>query len=169
MHYLLSRPLGLEFSVSATNRTPRPGEVHGHDYFFLKEDEFRHKIEQNAFVEWEEVYHGVFYGTLKSEMERIWSAGRNVIFDVDVKGGLNLKSIFGDQALAMFIQPPSVEILRDRLRSRLTESEEKIAIRIAKAEYELGFASKFDVILMNDQLETAFKEAEQIVSEFLGA
>jgi guanylate kinase len=168
VRYLLSLHLGLEFSVSATNRTPRPGEVHGQDYFFLKEDEFRQKIEQNAFVEWEEVYPGILYGTLKSEVERIWAAGRNVIFDVDVLGGLNLKRIYGNRALALFIQPPSIAVLRDRLRSRLTESEEKIDTRIAKAEYELGFAPRFDVILINNKLEIAFAEAERITKDFLG-
>ncbi len=168
MRHLLSLHLGLEFSVSATSRAPRPGEVHGQDYCFLKEDEFRQKIEQDAFVEWEEVYPGIFYGTLKSEVERIWAAGHSVIFDVDVVGGLNLKRIYGSRALALFIQPPSITVLHDRLRLRLTESEEKIAVRIAKAELEMSFAPRFDVILVNDKLEVALVEAERITEDFLG-
>jgi guanylate kinase len=168
VRHLLSLHLGLEFSVSATSRAPRPGEVHGQDYFFLKEDEFRQKIEQDAFVEWEEVYPGIFYGTLKSEVEHIWAAGHSVIFDVDVMGGLNLKRIYGNRALALFIQPPSITVLHDRLRLRLTESEEKIATRIAKAEFEMSFAPRFDVILVNDKLEVALIEAERITEDFLG-
>ncbi len=168
VRHLLSLHLGLEFSVSATSRAPRPGEVHGQDYYFLKEDEFRQKIEQDAFVEWEEVYPGIFYGTLKSEVERIWAAGHSVIFDVDVDGGLNLKRIYGSRALALFIQPPSITVLHDRLRLRLTESEEKIAVRIAKAELEMSFAPRFDVILVNDKLEVALVEAERITEDFLG-
>ena len=167
VHHLLTLPLGLEFSVSATSRPPRTGEVHGHDYFFLKEAEFRQKIDEKAFVEWEEVYPGIFYGTLQSEIDRIWQAGHAVIFDVDVIGGLNLKRIFGDKALALFIMPPSVEALHQRLRGRSTDSEEKIATRIAKADYELSFAPQFDKIIVNDDLTSAFLEAEKVVGEFL--
>jgi guanylate kinase len=164
---LLDCDPGLEFSVSATSRPPRTGEIHGHDYFFLDEAEFRRKIEEKAFVEWEEVYSGIFYGTLRSEVERIWKAGRSVIFDVDVIGGLNIKKIFGEQALALFIMPPSVEALHRRLRGRSTDSEEKIMTRIAKAEFELSFAPQFDKIIVNDDLTTAFRETEKLVKEFL--
>ncbi|HOY52144.1 MAG TPA: guanylate kinase [Prolixibacteraceae bacterium] len=167
VHHLLSRPLGLEFSVSATSRPPRTGEVNGHDYFFLNEAEFRQKIDEQAFVEWEEVYPGIFYGTLQSEIERIWQKGHAVIFDVDVVGGLHLKRIFGDKALALFVMPPSVEVLHQRLRGRSTDSEEKIATRIAKADYELSFAPQFDKIIVNDDLTSAFLEAEKVVGEFL--
>lgn len=167
VRHLLSLPLPLGFSVSATNRTPRPGEVDGRDYYFLPEKEFLFKIDEGAFLEWEEVYPGTFYGTLRSEVNRIWNQGRSVVFDVDVIGGLNIKKIYGDQALAIFVQPPSVDALRQRLRSRSTESEEKIATRIAKAEYELSFSPDFDVILINDQLEDALAEVEDIVREFL--
>ncbi len=169
VRHLLSLPLGLEFSISATSRAPRSGEVDGRDYFFLDETEFRRKIEEKAFVEWEEVYPGIFYGTLHSEVERIWKAGHAVIFDVDVIGGLNLKKIFGEKALAIFVQPPSVEALHQRLRARSTEPEEKIAMRIAKADFELSFAPHFDAILVNDNLTTAFEEAKRLVTEFLHA
>ena len=169
VRHLLDCDPGLEFSVSATSRLPRTGEIHGKDYFFLAEADFRRKIEEEAFVEWEEVYSGIFYGTLKCEIERIWQAGHSVIFDVDVIGGLNLKKIFGEKALALFVQPPSVEALHQRLRARSTEPEEKIAMRIAKADFELSFAPHFDAILVNDNLTTAFEEAERLVAEFLHA
>jgi len=164
---LLALPLGLRFSVSATSRAPREGELDGRDYFFLQENEFRDKIAGNAFLEWEEVYPGIFYGTLESEIRKILDEGFNVIFDVDVVGGLNLKKIFGEQALAIFIQPPSLEVLRERLRIRSTEPESKIATRIAKAEYELGFAARFDKVLVNDKLVVTLQEAEKLVSDFL--
>lgn len=167
VRHLLSLSLPLAFSVSATSRSPRPGEVDGKDYYFLPEQEFLRKIGDDAFLEWEEVYPGTYYGTLKSEVGRIWSEGRSVIFDVDVVGGLNIKKIYGDQALAIFVQPPSVEELRNRLKSRSTESDDKIATRIAKAEYELGFSARFDKILVNDSLEVALAEAESMVREFL--
>lgn len=169
VRHLLSLPLGLEFSVSATSRLPRTGEIHGNDYFFLAEADFRRKIEEEAFVEWEEVYSGIFYGTLKCEIERIWQSGHSVIFDVDVIGGLNLKRIFGEKALALFIMPPSVEALHRRLRGRSTEPEEKILTRIAKADYELSFAPQFDKIIVNEDLTTAFREAGKFVGEFLFA
>lgn len=165
--HLLQKDFGLEFSVSATSRQPRPGEIDGKDYYFLPEKEFRRKIENNEFLEWEEVYTGIFYGTLKSEMECIRNAGKNVIFDVDVVGGLSIKKLYGNEALAVFVQPPSVEVLRNRLQNRSTESEEKIRIRMAKAEKELGFVSRFDVIIVNDDLPKALMEAEKVVSEFL--
>jgi len=169
VHHLLSQPLGLVFSVSATSRSPRPGEINGHDYYFMDESEFRQKITEKAFVEWEEVYPGVFYGTLKSEISRIHRSGKNVIFDVDVVGGLNLKKIYKKKALALFIEPPSVEVLRERLRRRSTDSEATILTRIAKAELELSFAPEFDRIIINDNLESAFREAETVVKEFLSA
>ncbi|MBW6536145.1 MAG: guanylate kinase [Mariniphaga sp.] len=165
--HLLQQNFGLEFSVSATSRKPRPGEVHGKEYYFLSESNFRKKIENNEFLEWEEVYNGIFYGTLKSEVERIWVAGKNVIFDVDVVGGSNIKKFYGNEALAVFVQPPSVDELKNRLRNRSTESEEKIKIRIAKAEKELEFAKKFDVIIVNDDLPKALIEAEKVVAGFL--
>lgn len=167
VHYLLKQDLGLEFSVSACSRDPRDNEVDGKDYYFLGIDGFRKKINENAFVEWEEVYTNNFYGTLKSEMERIWNDGKTVIFDVDVIGGLNLKKQFGDDALAVFVQPPSYDELEKRLRGRSTESEEKINQRMEKANKELSFAEKFDMILINDDLETACNKAEEVVRRFL--
>jgi guanylate kinase len=165
---LLNRGLNLEFSVSATSRAPRPNELHGHDYYFLTLDEFKNRIAAGEFLEWEEVYAGVCYGTLKSEIDRICGAGKNVIFDVDVVGGLNIKRQFGEQALAIFVQPPSVEELLTRLKNRSTESEEKIATRIAKAEHELSFAPQFDVIVVNENLDKAVIEAEKLVRDFIG-
>jgi guanylate kinase len=144
VRHLLEKNLNLEFSVSATSRAPRPNETNGKDYYFLTEKEFKQKIENNEFLEWEEVYKGIYYGSLKSEVERIRNLGKNVIFDVDVVGGLNIKKFYGDEALAIFVQPPSVEELRKRLISRSTETEEKIQMRIAKAEHELSFAKQFD-------------------------
>jgi len=165
--HLLQQNFGLEFSVSATSRKPRQGEVHGKDYYFLTEDEFRKKIENDEFLEWEEVYNGIFYGTLKSEVERIRNSGKNVIFDVDVVGGSNIKKLYGNEALAVFVKPPSVEELKNRLKNRSTESEEKIKMRVAKAEKELEFASQFDVVIVNDELPKTFKEAEKVVAGFL--
>ena len=165
--HLLQQGLNLEFSVSATSRSVRPNEIHGKDYYFLTQAEFRHKIKNDEFLEWEEVYEGIFYGTLKSEVERIRNAGGNVIFDVDVVGGLNIKKYYGNEALAFFVMPPSVEELKKRLQNRSTETDDKIETRIAKAEYELGFAKYFDVILINDNLEKVFLEAEKSVSGFL--
>lgn len=167
VRHLLSLPLQLAFSVSATSRAPRPGESDGLDYYFLSADTFRQKIDAGEFLEWEEVYPGTYYGTLKSEVERIWDEDKSVVFDVDVIGGLNIKKIYGDKALAVFVQPPSVEVLHQRLRSRSTESEDKIATRIAKAEYELSFAPEFDVVLINDNLQAALVEAEKRVINFL--
>ncbi len=165
--YLLQQNFGLEFSVSATSRKPRQGEVHGKDYYFLTEDEFRKKIENDEFLEWEEVYNGIFYGTLKSEVERIRNSGKNVIFDVDVVGGSNIKKLYGNEALAVFVKPPSVEELKNRLKNRSTESEEKIKMRVAKAEKELEFANHFDIIIVNDDLPKALMKAEKVVAEFL--
>ncbi|HAX93282.1 MAG TPA: guanylate kinase [Bacteroidales bacterium] len=167
VRHILSLPIPVAFSVSATSRLPRSGELNGRDYYFLSPEEFKKKVEGNEFLEWEEVYHGTCYGTLKSEVDRIWQEGKSVIFDVDVVGGLNIKNIYGEKALAIFVQPPSVEALRSRLRGRSTETEEKINMRISKAEYELGFANRFDYVLVNDQLEIALDEAETIVRAFL--
>ena len=165
--HLLQKGFDLEFSISATCREPRHNEVHARDYYFLTADEFIQKVENDEFLEWEEVYKGIRYGTLKSEVERIRNSGKNVIFDVDVVGGLNIKKYYGDEALAVFVQPPSVEELRKRLTNRSTETEDKIAMRVAKAEHELSFASQFDVVLINDELEKAFEEAEKVITEFL--
>lgn len=165
--HLLSQNLNLEFSISVTSREPRINEVHAKDYYFLTNEEFQKKVKNNEFLEWEEVYKGICYGTLKSEVERICNNGKNVIFDVDVFGGLNIKKFYGDDALAIFVQPPSVEELRNRLISRSTETEEKIQMRIAKAEHELSFASEFDVIVTNNDLIKACTEAEEIIRKFL--
>jgi guanylate kinase len=167
VRHLLSMDLPLEFSISACSREPRAHEVNGKDYYFLGVEGFKEKIEENAFVEWEEVYTNHFYGTLESEIERIWSNGNAVIFDVDVIGGLNLKKKFGAQALSIFVEPPSVEELERRLRHRSTESEEKIQQRLAKAEQELKYCEEFDVTLVNENLEIAFHAAETLVREFL--
>lgn len=167
VHHLLKQNLGLEFSVSACSREPRRNETNGKDYYFLGLEGFKKKIKEGAFVEWEEVYTNNFYGTLKSEMERIWSEGKTVIFDVDVMGGLNLKKQFKDQAFAIFVQPPSYEELEKRLRGRSTESEEKINQRMDKAKKELAFDSDFDTILINDDLMEACKKAELLITDFL--
>lgn len=164
---LLEKDLNLEFSISATSRLARHTETDGKDYYFLTDVEFKLKVENNEFLEWEEVYTGISYGTLKSEVERIRNAGKNVIFDVDVIGGLNIKKYFGNEALAIFVQPPSVAELRKRLTDRSTETEEKIAMRISKAEHELSFANKFDVIIVNDDLEKAVKESTLKIKQFL--
>lgn len=167
VRYLLGSGLNLEFSVSAASRNIRPGEIHGKDYYFLNPDEFREKINNNEFLEWEEVYPDHFYGTLKSEVDRIIEAKRNVIFDVDVKGGMNIKKNYGDQALSVFVMPPGLDILEARLRGRSTESEESLQKRLGKAEYEMGSAGQFDMILVNDDLEEACKEANRAVKIFL--
>lgn len=157
----------LEFSVSACSRTPREGEVNGKDYYFLSEDEFRKKIDEGAFLEWEEVYPGSFYGTLKSEVQRIWNEGKHVIFDVDVVGGINIKKQYPDNSLALFIMPPSVEELRARLTGRGTETPESLEKRISKAEFEMGFASGFDATVVNDDLEMAIALTREIMNSFL--
>ncbi len=166
-HILGLYPDSMEFSVSATSRPPRGEEKHGKEYYFLSPDEFRKMIDEDKFVEFEEVYEGRYYGTLKSECERIWAAGHVIIFDVDVKGGVNLKKYFGDDALAIFIKAPSVEVLRERLIKRGTDSLEAIEERVAKAEEEMAYAPKFDYILVNDDLNTAFAESEKMVEDFL--
>ncbi len=166
-HILGVYPDSMEFSVSATSRPPRGEEVHGREYYFMSPEEFRKLIDEDKFVEFEEVYEGRFYGTLKSECERIWAAGHVIIFDVDVKGGVNLKKYFGKAALSIFIQAPSVEVLRDRLIKRGTDSPEAIEERIAKAGEEMAYAPQFDYVLVNDDLSTAFAESEKVVEDFL--
>ncbi len=165
--HLLSSGLNLEFSVSATTRRPRSPEEDGKDYYFLSVDEFRKRIENKEFIEWEEVYKGNFYGTLKSETERIWAKGNHVVFDVDVKGAIKLKNIFGNKSLALFIMPPSIEELETRLKKRGTDDPVKIKTRIAKAEAELKFANQFDDVIINNQLDRAIKEVSDIVTSFL--
>jgi len=167
VHRLLKRFPQLSFSVSAASREARPGEVESKDYYFLGVEGFRKAIDQGDFLEWEEVYPNQFYGTLKSEVERIWSEGNTVIFDIDVIGGLNLKKQFGRQALAMFIQPPSEEALEQRLRGRKTESEQKIAMRLAKATQELSKSVEFDVVVINDVLEDAVDRSAELIQDFL--
>lgn len=168
VHHILQKFSGqLEFSISACTRTKRPNEVDGKDYYFIPTDEFKQKIKKNEFVEWEEVYQGQFYGTLKSELDRIWNAGKQVIFDLDVQGGLNLKRKFGRQAFAIFVMPPSLEILELRLRQRQTETPESIAKRVAKAKQELLVADQFDKVVMNENLEIACSNAEKLIVEFL--
>lgn len=167
VNYLLSRHPELEFSVSATSRAPRGTEKHGEAYYFLTTEEFKKKIAENAFVEYEEVYSSCYYGTLKSEIERISAKGHHVVFDVDVVGGCNLKRIFGKEALSIFIAPPSVEVLRQRLKGRGTDSDEMIEKRVDKAEYEMTFAPKFDKIIVNDRLEDAQQEAEAAILQFI--
>lgn len=157
----------LKFSVSAASRAPRGDEKNGVAYWFISADEFRKRIGDNEFVEYEEVYPGSFYGTLKSEVERIWDNGDAIIFDVDVKGGVNLKKYFGDRALSVFIQAPSVEVLRQRLVSRATDSPEAIERRVAKAAEEMTYADKFDHIIVNDDLQKAYADAEKLVDDFL--
>lgn len=168
VNHILELHPEMEFSVSATSRAPRGTEQNGKEYWFFTEEEFRKMISEDKFVEYEEVYQGSFYGTLKSEVERIWSKGNVIVFDVDVKGGVNVKRIFGDKAFSVLIQAPSVEVLRERLTGRGTDSPEAIERRLAKAESEMEFArGKFDYVLVNDDLQTAFAEAERIVDEFL--
>lgn len=167
INYLLECNLDLAFSISATSRLPRGSEKNGVEYYFLTPDEFRTKIANGDFIEYEEVYKDNFYGTLKSEVERIREEGKNVVFDVDVVGGVNIKNIFGDEALSMFIMPPSVEELRKRLIGRNTDSIETIEKRLAKAEYEMSFAEKFDKIVINDDLESAKSEALNIIKNFI--
>jgi guanylate kinase len=168
VHHLLdTHPDQLEFSVSACSRSRRAGETEGVDYYFLSVEEFKQKISMDEFVEWEEVYTDNFYGTLKVEIERIWRKGKCVIFDVDVNGGLNLKNIFREKALAVFVMPPSIQSLEERLRKRETETPQSIARRMGKAEQELNKSKAFDKIILNDSLEHAFEEAEKIVKAFL--
>ena len=169
VRHLLSKPdLDLEFSVSACTREPRPHEVNGKDYYFMTPDEFKQHLQNKEFLEYEEVYKDIFYGTLKSEVQRIHDDNKSVIFDVDVKGGLNVKKYFGENALAIFVKPPSLEILQQRLLQRSTESEEKLKMRLGKAVYEMKYETFFDKVIVNDTLEHALEEAETLVRQFLG-
>jgi len=167
VHHLLRQNLNLEFSVSACSREKRIDEVDGKDYYFIPLEVFKNKIRNDEFVEWEEVYPGQFYGTLRSEIDRIWAKGSHVIFDVDVIGGLNLKLKFPDQSLAIFVMPPSIEELEKRLTGRSSDSDESIRKRIEKARKEISYSNQFDVVIVNDVLETALEEAEQTVRKFL--
>ena len=169
VQHFLQRDLNLQFSVSATSRPPRGLEKNGIDYYFLSPDEFRQRIENNEFIEHEEVYPDLYYGTLRSEIDKITEKGNNVIFDVDVVGGLNIKKQYGDRALALFIAAPSVEELHRRLKGRATDTDEMIAKRVGKADFEMTFAPDFDFIVVNDNLEKAKKEAESIVRKFISA
>lgn len=166
-HLLKQENLNLEFSISATSRAPRGQEVDGKDYYFISLKEFKQHIKNDEFLEWEEVYRDNFYGTLKSEVERIWAQKKHVIFDIDVAGGLRIKKKYPKQTLAVFVKPPSVDELKIRLKKRKTESDDKINMRIAKASIELATAPQFDKIIKNYDLEVAFKEAEELVSNFL--
>lgn len=167
INYLLKQNLNLTFSISATSRPPRGTEQHGVEYYFLSPEEFKKRISNHEFLEYEEVYENRFYGTLKAPIEKQLEEGYNVVFDVDVVGGCNIKKYYGDRALSVFIQPPSIEELRKRLVSRATDSPEVIESRIAKAEFELGFADKFDTIIINDNLETAKAETLATLQKFL--
>jgi guanylate kinase len=170
VRYLLEQPeLNLAFSVSATSRTRRGKEKQGEHYYFMNVSEFKKHIKNDDFLEWEEVYRDNFYGTLKSEVERLWAEGKNVIFDIDVVGGLRIKKKYPKETLAVFVKPPSVDELKIRLKKRSTESDNKINMRIAKASVELATAPQFDKIIMNYDLDTALKEAHQLVADFVGA
>ena len=169
VRHLLERNKDLGFSISASTRDKRGRtEQNGKDYYFLPPREFKKKIDNDEFVEWEEVYEGNFYGTLKSEIERVWSDGKNVVFDVDVKGGLNLKKYFGEKALAIFVKVPSIEVLKERLNDRGTETKESLSRRLFKAEFEMGFQDKFDVVLVNENLEKSLAEAQRLYDNFKG-
>lgn len=167
INYLLTQGLNLAFSISATSRAPRGTEQHGVEYYFLSPEEFKQRIANNEFLEYEEVYENRFYGTLKAPIEKQLEEGYNVVFDVDVVGGCNIKKYYGDRAISIFIQPPSIEELRKRLIGRGTDTMDVIEDRIAKAEFELGFADKFDVVIVNDDLETAKEEALSTLQTFL--
>ena len=170
VQYLLAQEeLKLDFSISATSRKPRENEIDGKDYYFLDLKEFKNKIKNDEFLEWEEVYRDNFYGTLKSEVNRIWDEGKNVIFDIDVVGGLDIKEIYPDRTLAVFVKPPSIEELKIRLKKRQTESADKINMRVAKASIELATAPRFDHIIVNEDLNTALEEAYTLVSNYVGA
>ena len=167
VRHLLEGNLNLGFSVSATSRQQRPGETDGKDYFFMTSDAFREKIEAGDLLEWQEVYAGSFYGTLLSEVEKLRHLGKNVIFDVDVVGGMNIKKKFGKEALSVFISPPSIEVLEQRLKNRSTDSPETIAKRMEKAKWEMSFAPQFDVVVVNDNLEEARRNIYSVVEQFL--
>lgn len=162
------KELNLDFSISATSRPPRGQEQNGREYYFFSPEEFRRLVDEDKFVEWEEVYAGTCYGTLRSEVERITGEGKNLIMDVDVKGGINIKKIFGDKALSLFIMPPSKEVLEQRLRDRATDSEDKVKARLDKSEYEMSFAPEFDRIIVNDDLETAVAATREAILQAIG-
>lgn len=164
---LLQRHPELEFSISATSRNRRQNEKEGKDYYFLTSDDFKQKIKNNEFVEWQEVYENQFYGTLKTELYRIWNNNHHVVFDVDVVGGLNIKKMYPQQTLAIFVKPPSIDELRNRLMLRSTESKSSLEKRIAKAQWEMEFADKFDEIILNDNIETAVDNADKLIQNFL--
>jgi len=166
-HLLKVMEDSLGFSVSATTRKKRPNEIEGKDYYFLEENDFRQKLASDEFLEFEEVYKGLFYGTMNSEVNRIWAQGKAIVFDVDVLGGINIKKKYGDKALAVFLRPPSIEILMDRLRKRDTEVEHHLQERIDKAKFELDFETQFDMVIVNDNLQIALQEAEEAVLHFL--
>ena len=168
VQYLLDTRQDIELSISATTRAPRGQEQDGREYYFITPERFEQLIKEDAFVEWQQVYKGTYYGTLRSEIERIENAGHHVVFDIDVKGGINVKRMFGDRALAIFISPPSIEALRERLTKRGTDSPEKIEERLAKAEIEMADAPLFDTILVNDDLATTKKELVKELAKFLG-
>ncbi len=166
--HLLSKFDNLAFSVSATTRAPRKGETPGKDYYFMSPAEFQKHVSNGDFLEWEEVYDGQYYGTLRSEVERLWNEGKHVIFDIDVQGALNLKEAFPEKTLTIFVKPPSTQVLLKRLRQRKSESEESLKKRIAKAEFELSFANNFDLVIVNDKLEDALKKADAVVAAYIG-
>lgn len=167
VHYVMSKIPYLSFSISAASRKKRVGEKDGKDYYFITADQFRSKIKYDEFIEWEEVYTDHYYGTLKTEVERIRNSGKHVAFDVDVIGGLNIKKQFGSEALAVFVKPPSVDVLKERLKNRATDSAEAIRTRIEKAESELAFENQFDVVIINDDLETAKQNTLETIQAFL--
>lgn len=169
VRHLLAQDLPLGFSISATSRTPRGQEQDGQDYYFLSAEDFRSQIAADAFLEYEEVYAGTYYGTLQSEVERLWAEGKHVLFDIDVVGGLRIKEKFPEQTLAVFVQPPSVEILEQRLRARGTESEEKIQQRLAKSTQELSYAPQFDRVIVNDDLAQAQQEVVALIASFIAS
>ncbi|NUQ26394.1 MAG: guanylate kinase [Saprospiraceae bacterium] len=167
MRHLLDRFDRLAFSISATTRNRRPHEVDGRDYYFISIDQFKQKIVKDAFVEWQEVYENQYYGTLKTEVERLWAQGKDIVFDIDVKGALNLKHAYPQQSLSVFVKPPSREALLERLSARRTETDESLRKRLARADEELAYENKFDIVIVNDILDNALQEAETVVSAFL--
>lgn len=169
VNHLMQLDLGLAFSISATSRTPRRGEVNGREYYFMTPEQFRKKIDAGDFVEWEEVYPNRFYGTLRSELDRIWASGHHALFDIDVAGGMNLKKLYGNRALSVFVKPPSLEALEQRLRDRATDDDDSLKERLGKAAHELEYAGEFDVILINDVLDETLVKARQMVRKFLNA
>jgi guanylate kinase len=167
MRHLLDRFDRLAFSISATTRNRRPHEVDGRDYYFISIDQFKQKIVEDAFVEWQEVYENQYYGTLKTEVERLWAQDKAIVFDIDVKGALNLKNAYPQQSLSIFVKPPSREALLERLSARRTETDESLRKRLARADEELAYENKFDIVIVNDILDNALQEAEKIVQDFL--